>query len=86
MEVSGQLHAPAALPSGREPPRTRYLQDMRLVGPRTGLDDVERRKYPTPTGTRDLRPLSHPARRQLLHRVRYPGSKESAEKRHFCEC
>jgi hypothetical protein len=35
MEVSGQFHAEAALTQGK---------DRTLVGPRTGLDDVERRK------------------------------------------
>jgi hypothetical protein len=35
--VSGQLHAPAALPPGKEPPLP-----VGWVGPRTGLDDERR--------------------------------------------
>jgi hypothetical protein len=43
------------------------------VGPRTGLDDVERRKiFPTPG--LELQVLGPPARSQLLYRLRYPGS------------
>jgi hypothetical protein len=42
-----------------------------LVDPRARLDDVEKILYPT--GTR-IRPLGHPARRQSLYRLRYPGS------------
>jgi hypothetical protein len=40
------------------------------VGPRTGLDDVENRKFSTLQGL-DLRPLSLPARSQSLYRLRY---------------
>jgi hypothetical protein len=41
MEVSGQLHTPAALPPGIQPP---YSLDMRLGGPqiRSGLDEEEK--------------------------------------------
>jgi hypothetical protein len=43
MEVSGQLHATAALPSGERAPETHW------VSPRAGLDDVEKRKiFPLP--------------------------------------
>jgi hypothetical protein len=42
MEVSGQLHAPAALPPGKGPPGTRWMGGW--VGPRAGLDAVENRK------------------------------------------
>jgi hypothetical protein len=41
MEVSGQLHAPAALHPGKEP-GTHWMGD--LVNPRAGVDDMERRK------------------------------------------
>jgi hypothetical protein len=34
MEVSAQLHAPAALPIGKEPP-PRYPLDRRLGGPQS---------------------------------------------------
>jgi hypothetical protein len=41
MEVCGQLHDPAALPSGKEP---RYPLDRRLIGPRrwSGRDGEEK--------------------------------------------
>jgi hypothetical protein len=41
------------------------------VGPRDGLDDVEKRKFLTLQGI-ELRPLSRPARSQSLYRLRYP--------------
>jgi hypothetical protein len=40
MEASGQLNTPAALSSGKGP---RYPEDIK-VGPRTGLDVVEKRE------------------------------------------
>jgi hypothetical protein len=43
------------------------------VGPRAGLDDVEKRKFLTLPGL-ELRPLGLPARSQSLYRLRYPGS------------
>jgi hypothetical protein len=43
------------------------------VGPRTGLDDVEKRKFLTLPGL-ELRPLRRPARSQSLYLLRYPGS------------
>jgi hypothetical protein len=43
------------------------------VGPRAGLDDVEKRKFLTLPGL-ELRPPGRPASRQLLYRLRYPGS------------
>jgi hypothetical protein len=41
MEMSGQLHSPAAIPLGKEPPITHWIGG---VGPWTGLDAVEKRK------------------------------------------
>jgi hypothetical protein len=41
------------------------------VGPRTGLADVEKRKFLTLLGL-ELRPLGRPARSQSLYRLRYP--------------
>jgi hypothetical protein len=41
LEVSGQFHASAALPLGKEPPAP--------MGLRAGLDDVEKRKFLTRT-------------------------------------
>jgi hypothetical protein len=43
------------------------------VGPRTGLVDVEKRKFFTLPGL-ELRPLRLPARSQSPYRLRYPGS------------
>jgi hypothetical protein len=45
------------------------------VGPRAGLDDVEKRKFLTLPGL-ELRPLGRPARNQSLYRLSYPGSYE----------
>jgi hypothetical protein len=42
------------------------------VGPRAGLEDVERRKILLVLGL-ELRPLSHPAHVQLLHQLSYLG-------------
>jgi hypothetical protein len=42
MQVSGQFHAPAALPLGIEPPGTHWIGGW--VGPRVSLDDVEERR------------------------------------------
>jgi hypothetical protein len=42
MEVSGQLHAPAALPPGERAPGTHWIRCW--VSPRVGLDVVEERK------------------------------------------
>jgi len=56
MEVSGQLHAPAALLPGKEPPGTHWIGGW--LGLRAGLDAVVKRKYPSPY--RDLTPIIHP--------------------------
>jgi len=42
MEVSGYLHAPAALPSRERAPGTRWIGGY--VGPRVGLDTVAKTK------------------------------------------
>jgi hypothetical protein len=44
------------------------------VGPRTGLDDVEKRKFLTIPGL-ELQPLGRPARNQSLYRLRYPDTR-----------
>jgi hypothetical protein len=69
--VSGQLHAPAALPPGKEPPVPIGIGGW--VDPTTGLDDVEKRIFLILPGL-ELRPLRRPARSQSLYRLRYPGS------------
>jgi hypothetical protein len=42
------------------------------VGPRGGVDDVEKRKFFNLLGL-ELRPLGRPARSQSLYRLRYPS-------------
>jgi hypothetical protein len=42
VKVSGELHAPAALPAGERAPGGHWIGDW--VEPRAGLDDVEKRK------------------------------------------
>jgi hypothetical protein len=49
----------AALPPGEIVPGTHWIGGW--VDPRTGLDDVEKRKFLTLPGL-ELRPLGHPAR------------------------
>jgi hypothetical protein len=67
MEVSGELHAPAALPPWKEPPvPTEY-------DPRGGMDEVEKRKFLTPPRL-DHRPLGHPARSQSLYHRAIPAA------------
>jgi hypothetical protein len=53
------------------------------VGPRTGVDDMEKRKFLTLRG-RELRPLGRPARSQSLCRLSYPGSYNGAVPKEKC--
>jgi hypothetical protein len=46
------------------------------VGPIGGMDNVGKRKLLALPGS-EFRPLGHPARSQLLYRLRYPGSHNS---------
>jgi hypothetical protein len=57
--MSGKLHAPAALPPGKEPPRTRWVRGW--VGPKAGMDTVVTRKILSPPGIESPNP-DHPAR------------------------
>jgi hypothetical protein len=43
LEIGGQLHTLAALPPGKQPPSTHWIG--RWVGPRTGLDNLKKRKF-----------------------------------------
>jgi hypothetical protein len=70
--VSGQFHAPAALPPGETAAGTLWIGGW--VGPRAGLEDVEKRKFLT-LPRLELQPLGRPARSQSLHRLRYLGSR-----------
>jgi hypothetical protein len=66
MEVSGQLHAPAALPPEKEPHGTHWIEGW--VGPKTCLDDAERRKILPLLGL-EHRALGRSARSQSLSRL-----------------
>jgi hypothetical protein len=76
--VSGQLDAPAALTPS---PGTDWIRGC--VGPRTGLDSVDRREILTLPGL-ELRPLGLPTRSQSLNRLSYRGSRGS-EGTHFLQ-
>jgi hypothetical protein len=58
--MTGQLHAHAALPTGERAPGTHWIGGW--VGPRTGLDAMQRRKI-LPSPGLELRPLDRPASR-----------------------
>jgi hypothetical protein len=68
--VSGQLHAPAALPPGKSPWYPLYRK--------LGLDEMEKWKLLT-LSELEPRPLSRPARSQSLYRLRYPDSRVKAD-------
>jgi hypothetical protein len=68
--VSGQLHAPAALPPGKRP-GTHFIGGW--VDPRAGLDDMEKWKFLAYWDS-NSRPPDRPARSQSLYRLSYPGS------------
>jgi hypothetical protein len=70
MEVSGQLHAPAASPPGKVP---LVPLDRRLGGhhSRSGHGVEERNSQPPP-GI-ETRSSDRPARSQSLYRLSYPG-------------
>jgi hypothetical protein len=72
LEVSGQFHAPAALPSKKEPPGIHWTGGW--VDPRGGLDDSEKGKFLTLPGL-ELRYLCRPTRSQSLYRLRYPSTR-----------
>jgi hypothetical protein len=69
MEVSGQLHAPAALLPRERAPGTHMV--VVWEGPRAGLKTVSERKISTPC--RESNPDS-PARNQSLYRLSYHDS------------
>jgi hypothetical protein len=61
----------AALTPGERAPVTHWKRGW--VGPRSGLDDVEKRKFLTLPGL-ELKLLGRPAHSQSLYPTRYPGS------------
>jgi hypothetical protein len=69
MEVSSQLHAPAALPPGKELPGTHWIGGR--VGLRAVLDAVVKRKILSPLQESNLRtPIVHPVAQR--YRVYFP--------------
>jgi hypothetical protein len=71
LEMSSQFHAAAGFT--HEDGALDSLWIRGWVDSRTGLDDVEGRKFLTITGF-ELRPLGSPARSQSLYRIRSSGS------------
>jgi hypothetical protein len=71
MEVSGQLHAPAALPSEERAPGIHWIGGW--MGSKAGLGDVEKWKFFMLPGL-ELHPLHRQAHSQSLYRLRYHGS------------
>jgi hypothetical protein len=78
--VSGQLHAPAALPPGKSP---RYPFYRRLGGPQSRSGRYGEVNISYPTGIRTLAPPGRPARSQSLYRLSYLGSQNWQEKRKY---
>jgi hypothetical protein len=79
MEVSDQLHAPAALAQGRSP-CTHSIGGW--VGPTAGLDIVSKNSQPPP-GI-ETRSSDRPARSQSLYRLQeqtFPGALKSDKER-----
>jgi hypothetical protein len=62
---------PGRFTPGERVPGTHWVGGW--VDPRTGLDDVEKRKFLILPGL-ELRFLGRPFRSQSLYRLRYPGS------------
>jgi hypothetical protein len=62
---------PSRFSPGEGAPCTHRVGDW--VGPRTGLEDVEKRKFLI-LPRLELRNLGRPAHSQSLYRLRYPGS------------
>jgi hypothetical protein len=72
--VGGEWSAssPCRFTSGKmTPTRTHWIGGW--VGPRAGLDDLEKRKFLTLQGL-ELRPFGRPDRSQSVYRLRHPGS------------
>jgi hypothetical protein len=68
MEVSGQLHAPAALPLGKEPLVLNVLEAGWAPEPAWKLLRREKSFAPARKRTRAFQPVAH------LYRTNYPGS------------
>jgi hypothetical protein len=68
--MSGQFHEMAALHPGKEHPHTHWIGGW--VGPRGGLDDVEKRKLLPLLGL-EFQSLDRPASSQSLYQLGYPS-------------
>jgi hypothetical protein len=75
--VGGEWSAsrPCRFIPGERAPSTHWIGGW--VGPRAGLDDLEKRKFLT-LRELELRPLGHPACSQSLYQLSYPGSQSMA--------
>jgi hypothetical protein len=73
--VSGQVHAPAALPPGERALGTHWIGGW--VDPEGGLDYLEKRKFLI-LPELELLPLSRQAHRHALYRLRYASSYSSS--------
>jgi hypothetical protein len=62
----------SALRPGRFTPCTYWIGGW--VGPKAGLNDMEKKKFLTPPGL-ELPPLGRQASSQSLYRLSYPGSR-----------
>jgi hypothetical protein len=69
--LSGQFTPLPLYPRRKSPPCPHCIGGW--IDPRTGLDDLEKRKFLILPGL-ELRPLGRPARSQSLYRLRYHGS------------
>jgi len=72
MDVSGQFHAPGALPPRKEP-----LVPIRYIGiwlgTRAGLDPVVKREFPSPYRNWNPPPPDHPVRSPALYHSAIPA-------------
>jgi hypothetical protein len=71
--VGGEWSAsrPGRFTPGERAPNTQWIGGW--LGPRAGLDDVDKRKFLTLPGL-ELRPLGRPARSQSVYLLSCPGS------------
>jgi hypothetical protein len=71
--VGGEWSAsgPGRFTPGERAPGTHWIGGW--VGPGTGLDDTEKKKFLT-LSRLELQPLRRPANSPLLYRLHYPGS------------
>jgi hypothetical protein len=76
MEPKGEWSAsrPYRFTLGERAPSTHWIGGW--VGPRAGLDAVEKRKFLT-LPELEFQPLGRPARGQSLYRLRYPASRNN---------